>query len=80
MTLADELAAITASPSRRCGLSAWLETLTDAEAAAVRAAIADDSGKKPQRKVAEAITKHGYPISAGTISSHRRNECLTCRS
>jgi hypothetical protein len=78
MSLVDALAAVTRSTGRRCDLSHWLDTLTQEERDAVRAAIADEN--KPTRELAATISEHGHSVSQGTIQTHRRQQCMTCRS
>jgi hypothetical protein len=78
MSLVEALASVSRSTGRRCDLSIWLDTLTQEERDAVRAAIADES--KPTRELASTISAHGHSVSQGTIQSHRREQCISCRS
>jgi hypothetical protein len=56
-----------------CATANLLHTLPKAEAADLRAALADQS--VPGTSIARALVKLGHKISGSTIQRHRRGEC-----
>lgn len=77
MGLADSLAAIPPKYAiDNCQLRRWADTLEPTDAAALWAAVADES--IAVRTVAKIISGNGYGVSTSTIQGHRNGDCRTC--
>lgn len=73
MSLADRLANPRVRGKDRCVVESILDDLADADAAAVRAALADRS--YTAGFIAESLTSEGYKISDTAIIRHRTSRC-----
>ena len=58
----------------RCTVCQLLSDLDDANAAVLHAALAD--ANYTHNGIARALRAEGYQVGAGTISRHRKGECV----
>ena len=79
MSLADRLSAATpTSKGKVCRISWVLSELSEADAAALNAAMALPVGH-PERlssiAIADALTEEGFKVHTKTVENHRRGVC-----
>jgi hypothetical protein len=75
MSLADSLSA--AQPMRKgpqCTVCSIIDSLSDADAATLEAAMKDTRFDAEQ--IARALTMEGHRVAGATVGRHRRGSCL----
>lgn len=73
MTLVDELLADSASRGPACSVGAILSEMDDATRAEWLAALAHQ--RITATKIADRLTRDGWPVKAMTLQRHRRGDC-----
>lgn len=72
-SLIDELRAAAVPRRMACRFAAIYEALSDADAADLRAALADET--IPTSAIARVLAGRGHEVSGHTVGRHRRGEC-----